>query len=115
MTDQPFFIPSFLITLIAIPLVFGLIPRNRWYGIRTPQTLSDERAWYRTNRFGGLAFLVSGMIYFTIAKTFPTPKPAGADFALWALHLCAFLLPLIAGVMLAVKYAKHSGTAPQEE
>src|SRR4029077_14059635 len=46
MTDQPFFIPSLLISLVAIPLVLGVIPRNRWYGIRTAQTLSDERVWY---------------------------------------------------------------------
>jgi hypothetical protein len=42
MTHQPFFMPSLLISVLAIPLVFGLIPRNHWYGIRTAQTLSDE-------------------------------------------------------------------------
>ena len=106
MTDQPFFIPSLLISLVAIPLVLGLIPRNRWYGIRTSQTLSDEKVWYRSNRFGGWTFLFSGMIYFAIAEMFPTPKPAGSDFGLWGLHFFAFLLPLAASVVLTMRYVK---------
>jgi uncharacterized membrane protein len=106
MTDQPFFVPSLLISAFAVPLVLGLIPRNRWYGIRTAQTLSDERAWYRSNRFGGWTFLLSGMIYFVIARVFPAPKPAGSDFALWGLHLCAFLLPLAASILLTMRYLK---------
>ena len=106
MTDQPFFIPSLLISVVAIPLVLGLIPRNRWYGIRTAQTLSDERAWYRSNRFGGCTFLFSGMIYLVIARMFPTPKPAGSDLVLWGLHLCAFLLPLVVSVILPMRYVK---------
>jgi uncharacterized membrane protein len=106
MTDQPFFIPSVLISVLAIPLVLGLIPRNRWYGIRTAQTLSNERMWYRSNRFGGWALLFSGTIYFVIATMFPTPKPAGSGFGLWGLHLCGFLLPLAASVALTVRYVK---------
>jgi uncharacterized membrane protein len=106
MTDQPFFIPSLLISVIAIPLVLGVIPRNRWYGIRTAQTLSDERVWFRSNRFAGWTFLFSGMIYFVIARMFPTPKRTGSDFALWGLHLCGFLLPLLASVLLTMKYVK---------
>ena len=112
MTDQPFFIPSLLISVLAIPLVFGLLPRNHWYGIRTAQTLSDENTWYRSNRFGGCAFQISGVIYFAIAKIFPTPKPAGSDFALWALHLSAFLLPLIASILLTMRYMKGSLKQP---
>jgi uncharacterized membrane protein len=106
MTDQPFFIPSLLISVIAIPLVLGVIPRNHWYGIRTAQTLSDERVWLRSNRFGGWVFLFSSMIYFTIARMFPATKPPRSDFALWGLHLCGFLLPLVASILLTRKYVK---------
>jgi uncharacterized membrane protein len=106
MTSQPFFIPSLLISVVAIPLVLGWIPRNRWYGIRTAQTLSDEGLWYRSNRFGGWAFLLSGLVYFAVAHMFPAPKPAGSDFGLWGLHLCAFVLPLAAGVLLTTRYVR---------
>ncbi|HXR33670.1 MAG TPA: SdpI family protein [Verrucomicrobiae bacterium] len=106
MTDQPFFVPSLLISVFAIPLVLGLIPRNRWYGIRTAQTLSDERVWYRSNRFAGWIFLFSGIIYLVIARMFPTARTSGSDFALWLLHLGAFVLPLAASVLLTMRYVK---------
>ena len=106
MTAQPFFVPSLLISFLAIPLVLGMMPPNRWYGVRTPQTLADERTWYRSNRFAGCAFLLSGAIYFAVAAAFPTAGRYGSDFALLGLHLCAFALPLAASVMLTVRHVK---------
>ena len=106
MIHQPFFLPSLLISLLAMPLVLGLIPRNRWYGIRTAQTLSDEATWYRCNRFGGWTLLLSGMIYFVVARMIPAPRPPASDFALWGLHLCAFLLPLASSVVVTLRYVK---------
>jgi uncharacterized membrane protein len=76
MTEQPFFVPSLLISVIAILLILGIIPPNRWCGVRPAQTVADEKVWYRANRFGGCAFLVSGMIYFAVAKMLPAPKPS---------------------------------------
>jgi uncharacterized membrane protein len=107
MTDQPFFIPSILIIAVAIPLILGLIPRNRWYGIRTSKTLSDERVWYRSNRFAGWAFVCSGAIYTLIAKMFPAPKPPGSNLALLGLHFCAFALPLFISLLLTRRYVKE--------
>jgi uncharacterized membrane protein len=106
MSEQPFFVPSTIISAIAIPRIIGIIPPNRWFGVRTPRTLADEKVWYRANRFGGCAFLVSSIIYFAVAKMFPAPKPTSSNHTLWALHLCAFLLSLAASVILAAKYAK---------
>lgn len=106
MTHQPFFIPSVLISVLAIPLVLGLIPRNRWYGIRTPQTMSDETVWYRSNRYIGWAFLLSGLIYLLIASMFPTLQLHDSSLALFGVHLLAFTLPLAASVLLTMKYVK---------
>ena len=50
MSTQPFFVPAVIILVVSLPLVLGLIPRNRVYGIRTRQTLSDDRTWYSVNR-----------------------------------------------------------------
>jgi uncharacterized membrane protein len=106
MTRQPFFVPAFLIFIAAIPLVLGRIPRNRVYGIRTLKTLSDERVWYRSNRFGGWAFLFSGMIYLLVATSYPTLGPMDANFSRWLLHLGAFALPLIVSVILTIRYTR---------
>ncbi|MGC9196708.1 MAG: SdpI family protein [Syntrophobacteraceae bacterium] len=53
MSAQPFFIPALIIAVAAIPLVLGAIPRNAGYGVRTQKTLSEDRNWYKANRFGG--------------------------------------------------------------
>src|SRR6185503_7698417 len=35
---------------LSIPLMRGRIPPNRFYGFRTPKTLSDPKIWYEVNR-----------------------------------------------------------------
>ncbi len=52
-----------LIMLIAIPLIRKKIPKNAFYGFRTPKTMagSDEQ-WYRINREGGIAIFIAGSI-----------------------------------------------------
>jgi SdpI/YfhL protein family len=53
MFSQPFFIPATLFLGLSLPLIFGLIPPNRFYGVRTMETLADKGLWYRANRLGG--------------------------------------------------------------
>jgi uncharacterized membrane protein len=55
MNERPFLIPALLIAAAAVPLILGLVPRNRLYGVRTPRTLSADRIWYPANRLGGVA------------------------------------------------------------
>lgn len=106
MNHQPFFVPSLIIAIAAIPLVFGLIPKNRAYGIRTAKTLSDDRIWYPANRFGGWALIFSSLTYLVFAKACPTAGPHDPDFSRWLLHLGAFALPLVAGLALTIRYVR---------
>jgi hypothetical protein len=48
-----------LFSLIAIPLIFHKIPRNRVYGFRTLKTLSSDEIWYDANAYFGRAFVVA--------------------------------------------------------
>jgi uncharacterized membrane protein len=105
MTQQPFLVPAALIILVSIPLVFGIIPRNRFYGIRTAKTLSDDGAWRKSNRFGAWALIFSCLSYLLVAKLFPTGQNAD-DFSLWLLHLAVFLLSLFASLMLTIRYIR---------
>jgi uncharacterized membrane protein len=46
-------------------VIGNLLPRARpnWFvGIRTPWTLSSDRVWERTHRFGGKVFVASGLL-----------------------------------------------------
>jgi uncharacterized membrane protein len=94
-TDQPFFYPALIIVFLSIPLVSASIPRNRFYGIRTRKTLADDRFWYSANRFGGWLFLMAGAAYLGFAAVWPMHGPHDPRFALWLVHLGAFVLPLL--------------------
>lgn len=109
MIHQPFFVPSALFVLLAIPLVLGWVPRNRFYGIRTRRALADDAAWYRINRGAAWSVIVSAAFYLGVAWLFPIPNPRDGDFHLWLVHLAAFGLPLLASFMLLGHAARKSG------
>jgi uncharacterized membrane protein len=47
---------------LSIPLIQGKIPPNRFYGFRTPKTLSDPKIWYEINRISGNDLFVAGAL-----------------------------------------------------
>ncbi len=73
MSSQPFATPALLLAIAAMPLVFGLVPPNRFYGVRTAKTLSNSALWYRVNRFaavGMAAFVLPLIICLSLARRF---------------------------------------------
>ena len=108
MLSQPFGIPATIIALLALPLVVGLIPPNRIYGVRTAETLGDKGLWYRVNRYGGGTFLVSSLIYLSIAWLIPGSASGETDFGRWLLHLLAFAGPLAISLLLINRYMKQT-------
>jgi hypothetical protein len=107
MQSQPFAIPAVLFFLISVPLVVGVIPRNRFYGFRTPKTMSDDRVWYRVNRVAGIGVALASIVYGAAALTWPYDRSAVDDFATWGLHLAAFAIPLVLSLGTAAWYAKR--------
>ena len=71
MTTQPFAVPA----LLAVPLVLGVVPRNRLYGVRTARSLSDDGVWYPANRVAGAAIMIASSVY--------APVVLGLVAALW--------------------------------
>ena len=70
--------------LIGMGLLFAgigpILPRlspNRWTGIRTPWTLSNDTVWHRTHRLGGYACAFAGLVMVAVGFL---PHPA----RLWA-------------------------------
>jgi uncharacterized membrane protein len=49
-------------SLIVIGNVMGKLRWNYTVGIRTPWTLSNERVWDKTHRFGGWALVIGGIV-----------------------------------------------------
>lgn len=44
-----------------------VIKPNYTLGIRTPWTLANERVWEKTHRFGGYAFVITGLLWLLMA------------------------------------------------
>ena len=57
--------------VLSIPMILQKVPRNHWYGFRTPYTLSSDAAWYHANRISGIATLIAGLAWFALALALP--------------------------------------------
>ena len=51
------------VLFVIIGNYMGRIKQNWYMGIKTPWTLSDERVWNKTHRFGGRIFVIMGAIF----------------------------------------------------
>jgi K+ transporter len=57
-----------LLIIVALPMILGLLPRNRLYGMRSRYSMSSDGAWYRQNVIGGIALLLWGLVWLVIAS-----------------------------------------------
>lgn len=53
------------------PLATRRVRPNRWYGLRVPATLADERVWYDANAVAGRDMMVLGVIVSMVALWLP--------------------------------------------
>jgi uncharacterized membrane protein len=60
-------IASCVVGLLGLPMYFGKVPPNRFYGFRTERTLSDPKVWYPVNRVAGGWMVVTGAITAAVA------------------------------------------------
>jgi uncharacterized membrane protein len=62
---------SIMLIVVAVPLILEKIPRNGFYGFRTPYTLSSDAVWYRANRIAGITLLVAGVFWLGLSIILP--------------------------------------------
>lgn len=65
-----FFITGLLFSALSIPLIRNKVKMNAWYGIRTLETMRDEKIWYEVNSKMGKYLFVFGMIISAISIYF---------------------------------------------
>jgi uncharacterized membrane protein len=91
--------------LVALPLALQKIPRNRFYGVRTRRTLSDDRTWYESNAYGGRCLLAASAVSIVIALILGlTPLPA--DLLLPA-GLAGLAVPSLVAGILAIRRSQR--------
>jgi uncharacterized membrane protein len=94
-----FLVPCSVIVVATIPLMLGVVPPNRFYGLRTRETLSDPELWFRANRFAGCALLLaagaSAIVYF-VAPEYASGRSL--------IGLGVFVVPLVLAVAACFAY-----------
>ena len=99
MSSQPFFIPSLIFIVISVPIVLGLVPRNRIYGVRTRTTLSSDEIWYPANRHGGIVIIMASAAYLLLAGLAPYHRGPPDDFGVWLIHVTVFAGSLVLALL----------------
>jgi uncharacterized membrane protein len=95
------------VSLSAIPLIIGRVPRNRWYGFRLPSTLADDRVWYQANREMGWFLMGVGLL----------PCLLAAPTFLSLFRVPAFLILAVMGLSapVAIAYGAHRAQKLKEQ
>lgn len=75
-----------IIALTAVPLLFGWVPPNPYYGFRTPRSMSSPEAWYRANEIMACYLLASQALALQAKRYLTEALIArwGRDEATWA-------------------------------
>ena len=84
-----------IIALTAVPLLFGWVPPNPYYGFRTPRSMSSPEAWCRANEIMACYLLASQALALRAKRYLTEALIArwGRDEATWAtLWVCAAAL-----------------------
>jgi immunity protein, SdpI family len=82
----------------ALVLIGNLLPLTRsnfFAGIRTPWTLSSDRVWERTHRFGGYLFAAAGVVTFVAAFLGPKVSAAATAISVGAAAVASVLYSYI--------------------
>ncbi|MDE0108062.1 MAG: SdpI family protein [Bryobacterales bacterium] len=75
-----------IIAATALPLLFGWVPPNPYYGFRTPRSMGSPEAWYRANEIMA-CYLLASQALGLLAKRRVTATLIsrwGRDEATWA-------------------------------
>lgn len=101
-----FFLTGLLEMLISIPLIQGRVPRNSWYGFRTPKTLASDEVWYPANAYAGKMLFAAGLVLLIVSVIMFVFRERLEDNSVAMIGLAATLVPIGVAVWLSFRYLK---------
>lgn len=96
---------ALLILLLSLPLRWGKVKPNPWYGIRFTQSFKSPEHWYRINRYGA-ALLMKWSFTLVVLAAFFAVVPSAADSAFGFIALLVYPLTIFIPVLLSYRYAR---------
>ena len=93
--------------LVSIPMALGKVKPNRFYGFRTPKTLSSPAMWYPANRACGQYMIIASAVSLVFNLSYWLPHRD--------LPIPALVLPMAAATVICRFPASASacGVSPQ--
>jgi len=93
-----------VISVISLPLIWGAVAPNPWYGFRVKATLEDPRVWYSVNRYAALWMLAAAVVFVVaaVATYFLFPKLGIGPYALTC--LAVFVVGLAVGMVQSFRH-----------
>jgi hypothetical protein len=93
-----YIVPAVVI-LLSLPMILGKVPPNRFYGFRTPKTLSSPDIWYRANRASGWYMIAASLFSLCVNTVLLLVSPDWSIRWLPALSIVPLLLSLLASLI----------------
>jgi uncharacterized membrane protein len=88
---------------LGVPLMLQSVKPNRWYGFRTPKTLSDPEIWYAVNRVTGRDLLIGGAVLVCVALLTLSWQRRFAELPVTLLNVLALVLVSVLMVLHGMK------------
>jgi uncharacterized membrane protein len=95
-----------LLIVVAIPLVRGKVPMNRWYGIRIRRAFESEQNWYEIHRYGGQLLVAVGVVVALLAVVLWPSGHLPASWIVW-LVLAGPVVLAIPFLALVLRFARR--------
>src|SRR5438067_327395 len=100
-----------LLVALSLPLIWGKIGPNPWYGFRVRRTLQDPAVWYPANAFAGKCLLCVGLAI-AVAAALLSFVP-GIDVEVYATAVAVVALGgLASAAALSFRYLAKVGDRP---
>jgi hypothetical protein len=93
-----------LIAVLALPMALEMIPPNRWYGLRTPKTLSSPDIWYSANRFSGWVLVAANSLVICFNLVLLWLHPDWERNTLLLIQVAAMGGALLLGIVVSLLY-----------
>ena len=97
-----------LLTALSIPMALGKVPRNGWYGFRTPKSMSTPELWSKANVYSGKALTVAGVVTSLLALVLWCVAlccPISRDCLAWV-SMVSISLPIFVAVVMSFLYLR---------
>lgn len=96
---------ALVVLLLALPLRYGKVKPNAWYGIRFPESFKSPQHWYRINRYGA-GLLIKWSFTLGALAAFFVIVPSALDSPLGFIGLLVYPLSIFVPVFLSYRYAR---------